>query len=215
MQFPRTLLISVSLIVVWITIVTIKGPYYYKEEIQRTRYAREILFNIQNVCLQTGKPKLRILDVGSGEGQIADYLESFGHEIIRIDIVDKHPKTQLYDGYNIPYLDKHYDLCLCCFVLHHTYHSSQLITEMARVSRFVCILEDALDKSYCPCISKALTKMHYLYFDQHCDMISEMKSSQEWRSLFKKHNMKLVSENDLPPSIIYYVPHVVFLLESL
>ena len=214
MQVPQILMICVSFIILWLVIATKWAPHFYKEEIQRTRYAREILYKIHTICLHKRKNRLRILDIGSGEGQIADYLESFGHQVIRLDIVKKHPKTQLYNGYDIPYTDKAFDLCLCCFVLHHTTHSSQLIREMSRVSEFICILEDALDQSYYPRVSEAITRLHYLYFGQHCDMISEMKSTPEWRSVFKKQNLNLISQDYLPPSLIYYVPHVVFLLRQ-
>lgn len=199
--------------IITLCVITL-GYYYYKEEALRQRYAREISLATLNIVPSPQKTQLRILDLGAGKGEIADRLIVEGHHVTLLDIHKQHPLTQLYNGVDIPYSDGYFDLCVCSFVLHHTDQTERMISEMARVAKWLCILEDLPDQSPIPVWSRFLSYCHYWYFHQSGDMMKHMLSQDSWIRLFKKHRLKLISQTYLKPSIVYYVPHILFLLRS-
>jgi SAM-dependent methyltransferase len=90
----------------------------------------------------------RVLDVGCGEGSLlAEFSRScLGTELYGLEIsqsgVDRVLErnlpnlcnVRLFDGYSIPYPDKHFDLAVATHVLEHVEHERRLISELARVS---------------------------------------------------------------------------------
>jgi SAM-dependent methyltransferase len=95
----------------------------------------------------------RLLDVGAGDGNvlselarrgIADELyaleiSSSGIEAIQARQLARVKEAMLFDGYHIPYPDKHFDLAVAIHVLEHVEHERLLLQEMRRVARRVYI----------------------------------------------------------------------------
>jgi SAM-dependent methyltransferase len=97
-------------------------------------------------------PRL-LLDVGAGDGNVLAELNKreFGQELYALDIsasgVDAIKskqlrllrEAQLFDGYAIPYPDKHFDLAIAAHVLEHVEHERLFLREIKRVSRCVYV----------------------------------------------------------------------------
>jgi SAM-dependent methyltransferase len=95
----------------------------------------------------------KLLDVGAGDGnvllelsrlQIADELYAVeisrsGIEAINARQLPTVRAAQLFDGYNIPYPDKYFDLAVAIHVLEHVEHERLLLREMGRIARNVYI----------------------------------------------------------------------------
>jgi SAM-dependent methyltransferase len=95
----------------------------------------------------------RLLDVGAGDGNVLSELdrrgiadELYALEISSSGIAAIHGRqlpavkeARLFDGYHIPYPDKHFDLAVAIHVLEHVEHERLLLLEMRRVARRVYI----------------------------------------------------------------------------
>lgn len=95
----------------------------------------------------------RVVDVGAGEGSLLQILDDskFARELYALEIspsglqairarnlnslVDAKP----FDGYEIPYDDKFFDLAILCHVLEHVEHERILLRELRRVARRIVI----------------------------------------------------------------------------
>jgi hypothetical protein len=94
-----------------------------------------------------------LLDVGAGDGNVLAQLNSrkFSSELYAVEIsgsgveairsrkLDSLREAQLFDGYKIPYPDKHFDLAIAVHVLEHVEHERLFLHEMRRVARRVFI----------------------------------------------------------------------------
>jgi SAM-dependent methyltransferase len=91
-----------------------------------------------------GAPK-RALEVGCGEGVIADKLQRRADEVVALDLPDAGLRTwwQRYpgprylhgDAHHLPFEDAQFDLVVAVEVLEHLHDPVQGLREMARVSR--------------------------------------------------------------------------------
>lgn len=88
-----------------------------------------------------------VLDVGSGNGEIASLLLKMGSAaaIHGVDVL-AHPNplipTLTFDGEHLPYEDGAFDLVTLIDVLHHTFHPERLLAEAVRVSRGRVLVKD-------------------------------------------------------------------------
>jgi len=95
-------------------------------------------------------PGLSVLDVGCGEGWVAEELVRRGvGDIALVDVVDVRRRPALpftlYDGVHLPFPDARFDVAMLNFVLHHVPDERKvaLLREALRVARrTVFILED-------------------------------------------------------------------------
>lgn len=136
---------------------------YYKDYNERWRElgAREKVIPIIRNCRKQGIEINRVLDVGSGDGQVIEKLSksSFAKEYYAIDIsqsavniinnkkINGLKECKKFNGMNIPYEDKTFDLAIITHVLEHVEHTRVLLYELARVSKYVFVevpLEDKL-----------------------------------------------------------------------
>ena len=88
----------------------------------------------------------RILDVGSGGGNIAKALIDRGFQVTTMDIVDKsyfkETKPVLYDGTTFPFSDDSFDVAMCVTMLHHTPDPIHILREAMRVAPRLVVVED-------------------------------------------------------------------------
>jgi SAM-dependent methyltransferase len=97
----------------------------------------------------------RLLDVGCGEGYVAAELAAGGTAVDLVDIVDVRRvgglPFHLFDGLNLPFPDRSFDVVMLNFVLHHVPddRKRQLLREAVRVSADkVFILEDTPENAF-------------------------------------------------------------------
>jgi ubiquinone/menaquinone biosynthesis C-methylase UbiE len=110
---------------------------------------KETLHTVSLVRPHLG-PGTSVLDVGCGEGWVADEIaRESAAEVATVDVVDIR-RTQrlafsLYDGVHLPFPDDRFDVVMLNFVLHHVPDDRKvaLLGEALRVARrTVFILED-------------------------------------------------------------------------
>jgi SAM-dependent methyltransferase len=131
--------------------------FYDGESEWRRLSAVEKIDNIVNLC--SAYPHDGILDIGAGEGSVLAGLANrgFGKELYALEVSDSAVSAieerniapliecSIFDGYNIPYDDKRFDLVILSHVLEHLEYPRRLIREAARVGRMIFVevpLED-------------------------------------------------------------------------
>ena len=96
-------------------------------------------------------PGSTIMDVGTGDGQIAKMIGETqeGTSVEGIDIMRRettHIPVTLFDGTTIPLEDNSVDVVTFVDVLHHTDDPQVLISEAARVAKSAVIIKDHLSE---------------------------------------------------------------------
>jgi len=119
-------------------------PIQYHSRTVR-REARQAVSLVQSYVA----PGDTVLDVGCGEGYVGAELAEQGAKVALTDIVDvrrlRDLPFQFFDGRELPFGDRQFDVVMLNFVLHHVPNDlkTTLLGEAARVSRrHVFILED-------------------------------------------------------------------------
>ena len=194
-----------------ILLITFFIIYYiinvYKELITRNR----MLDFINKIFIKNNiNYKSKILDFGGGNCLIKKRFEKYNIQTIDI-IKNNNCKNYIkYDGFNIPYSDKYFDLTICMFVLHHIPHQNKIIKEIKRVSKNIVILEDNYSDNM-NLISKLLCKYHYLAFNQPMSYTKYMKNKSEWKKYFIDNGLKIINTYDISGTIAYPVSHSAFI----
>jgi len=131
--------------------------YYKGESDWRWLGAIDKVNNIINLC--NDYPHESILEIGSGEGSILKRLSDlqFGDALYSIEISKTAVETiyqrniksliecNLFDGYNIPYEDKKFDLVILSHTVEHLEYPRKILYEAGRVANYVFVevpLED-------------------------------------------------------------------------
>jgi ubiquinone/menaquinone biosynthesis C-methylase UbiE len=136
-------------------------------------------------------PGASVLDVGCGEGYVLEELAARGAgELFGADVVDirqeKARPFRLYDGVELPFLDRRFDVVILSFVLHHVPDDRKraLLREALRVCRgTVVIVEDTPATR----LDRFLNRLHG---DEYRRRIKSTASygfltEGEWRWLFR------------------------------
>jgi len=91
----------------------------------------------------------KIIEVGAGDGNNLSLLSSkgFSSELTAVEISDSAiqqirkknipglTEIKQYDGYNLPFDDKQFDLAICTHVIEHVEHPRKLLNEIKRISK--------------------------------------------------------------------------------
>jgi len=152
----------------------------------------------------------KVLDFGCGSGIFGKKIsEKLKKEVIGIDIVDKRVYQipfLLYDGKNINFENDYFDVVICAFVLHHTEDPISILKELKRVGKRIIIFEDLpegiLGRFYCFLHWKTWN----LFFGKSPKF--NFYKSKEWREIFKKLGLKLISEKN------FLIKRKIFILEK-
>lgn len=93
-----------------------------------------------------------VLDIGCGDGTIASLIAERRSELV-VEGVEVIPRPSCrvpcrgFDGANLPFPDRSFDVCLFVDVLHHTTDVRQLLQEAARVASTCVVVKDHLSES--------------------------------------------------------------------
>ncbi len=136
----------------------------------------------------------RILDIGSGGGLATSVLRELGMEVVPLDIMngayDATVAPVVYNGEQIPFGDKSFDVALLLTVLHHIQTPEPVLNEAARVAHKVMIIEDIYNNTLQRYLTYAADKMVNLFYAP-CPHTN--KSDAGWKAHFKESGFVLVS----------------------
>jgi ubiquinone/menaquinone biosynthesis C-methylase UbiE len=117
---------------------------------------------VENIITLIGNRNFEtLIEIGAGEGSILTILDQsdLAKEIYAIEIstsgiekinsrkIQKLKEVKLFDGYSIPYPDKHFELAICSHVIEHVEHPRLLLREIKRISKQQ-VFEIPIDFSY-------------------------------------------------------------------
>lgn len=134
-----------------------------------------------------------IVDIGTGSGGLANYLNQNNFEVTTVDVVDKTVHSQItpviYDGLNLPFKDKNFDVSMLITVLHHCPNPEQVFAEAVRVSKQkIVVLEDVYSNGLMKKLTWFMDSLVNAEFKGHPH---SNKSEAQWEALFQKHNLKI------------------------
>lgn len=134
---------------------------YYEEgdSLWRRLGAIDKARNITDLCQSV--PHDSVLEIGAGEGSILKRLSevNFGKELHALDIsrtgietikekrIPNLRESTVFDGYNIPYENKRFDLVILSHVIEHAEYPRKLLYEASRVAKYIFVevpLEDTV-----------------------------------------------------------------------
>jgi ubiquinone/menaquinone biosynthesis C-methylase UbiE len=144
-------------------------------------------------------PSSRLLDVGCGNGFIAQHLcAMLRGRVIGIDIAAAAEASidyRQFDGEHFPLADDSVDAVLLSYVLHHTQNLGVVMSELRRVltrGGLVVIYEDIpaswWDSSFCA--------FHNLKWRKRSGACT-FRSESEWRTVFNSAGFEVVTERRL------------------
>lgn len=155
----------------------------------------------------------KVLDIGCGDGYISDFLIKKVSSVTSIDIVDKRTfkKTDffIFDGITIPFNENEFTTSLLVTVLHHTQNPEKLLSEVARVSKKIIIVEDTYNNNFHKFITYFFDSLLNLEFFGHPH---SNKNTTEWKNLFKSLDLEIKSEKTVFAFPCFY--HTTFVLEK-
>jgi len=132
------------------------------------------------------KKGIKLIDIGSGSGDVASLLQSQGFEVTPVDVADFHGprmiKTTIYDGKTLPFKDKSFDTALLLMVMHHTPNPEIVFKEASRVAKEVIVIETSYTTKlnrYFTIISDAIGNLRLEIF------WNSYKNNLDWSKYFK------------------------------
>ncbi|MEK6808760.1 MAG: class I SAM-dependent methyltransferase [Nanoarchaeota archaeon] len=159
-----------------------------------------------------------VLDVGLGNGIIADYIKKvFKANIEGVDVVDYNEtdiKNTIYDGLYLPFANNSYDCVLILETLHHCTDFKLVLKEAKRVvKKRVIIMED---------IHEGIFEKYLLLFHDYISNIRKgvscpynFQSREKWRGIFTDIGMKIEIEKDYISKFLFFdSKHVIFPLSK-
>ncbi len=136
--------------------------------------------------------KDRVLDVGAGTCNVAEVLKERGFDVTPLDIVDLSfvdgLKARLYEGGQLPFEEKAFDVALVLTVLHHTRDPEKLLGEVCRVARRAVVIEDIHQNKLhrlLTCLADSLLNLEFVGHPH------SNKSDSEWRELFQRMELSV------------------------
>uniref|UniRef100_A0A6C0CTF5 Methyltransferase type 11 domain-containing protein n=1 Tax=viral metagenome TaxID=1070528 RepID=A0A6C0CTF5_9ZZZZ len=145
------------------------------------------------IVMEYAPTAINILDLGCGTCCTTKKLQKQGKKITALDIVDKGicMKPQLFNGKDIPFNKKHFDLGICSFVLHHTRTQKELLFELKRTCKKIIILEDTPE-----------TEKEWNYIRNHAESdwgkcIECFNNATDWERLLNLVGLKVIEKKTI------------------
>jgi ubiquinone/menaquinone biosynthesis C-methylase UbiE len=130
----------------------------------------------------------KLIDIGSGTGDVAILLKKQGKEVTPVDVANFHWYRNLqpiiYDGITLPFPDQTFDTALILMVMHHTPNPNKIFAEASRVANEIVVIET----SYTNLIHKIYTVVTDLIGNlQIVGFWNSYKTDESWKSFFITH----------------------------
>jgi SAM-dependent methyltransferase len=132
----------------------------------------------------------RYLDLGTGNGGVAELLRRESYQIQGMDVQDRDffkSKILLYNGRKIPLEDKTYDAGFLLTVLHHCEDPDKVLAELGRVcDKQLFVMEDVSSNAIMAFLTKS---MDSLVNDEWMNHPHQNRTIAEWEASFKKQGL--------------------------
>jgi len=168
---------------------------------------------INDCCKEFLKGK--VLDVGAGRCYIAMEIKTKNKvEVTCLDVKDLSQtdmKVVVYDGKKIPFKNNEFDTVLVAYVLHHCKEPLKVLKEITRVCKGnILIFEDTKPSPFTNIMDFLSNKMRGV------ETPFKFKIEQEWISIFRKLNLKIVAVKHNVEKEWFYplVEHTMFVVRK-
>ena len=157
-----------------------------------------------NIVIDFLQDKERVLDFGCGDLSFAKLLRKKNKslDITAVDVVDfkkrvKGVKFVRYDGEKLPFSDNTFDTVISYHVLHHTYNALKYFEELIRVSKKRIILVESVARHSIEFPGmKFMDWVLNIWKPESIALTYQFKTYDEWKNLFKKHKLEIISDID-------------------
>jgi SAM-dependent methyltransferase len=127
------------------------------------------------------------LDVASGGGHVARRLREAGLDVVSADPAPGMRPDVVCSAEELPFPDDSFDVVVCRRAAHHFDDVARALAEMARVSRELVLLQDAV------WVSDEVEQAERLRDPSHVGHLSE----QTWRDLFAANRLEIAAFEQL------------------
>jgi len=137
----------------------------------------------------------KILDLGCGSGIVGNQFEEFFQaEFVGTDIIDRRAVPlafEIFDGKNLPFPEKSFDVVLISYVLHHAKDPIILLKESKRVSREKIIIFEDLAEGF---FSKIICQFHGISYSKlfKNPRFLSFKSEKDWEKIFEDIGLNVI-----------------------
>lgn len=141
----------------------------------------------------------KVLDIGGGWGFFAEPLErTRGCEVTVLDVVEpgfRKAPVVTYEGDQIPFPDRSFDVSLLVTVLHHTPYPEKVLAEAQRVTRrHVIVIEDLYNSS----LGRFWTALRDTFFTlEFVGHPRNFRHREDWRRTFQGLGFKIDHEHEV------------------
>lgn len=152
--------------------------------------------------------KSRVLDIGSGSGNVAKEISlKTGANLILLDVIDWNITDlpfSLFNGEKIPFKDKEFDIALLFDVIHHSENEETLIKEALRTAKKVIVLEEIHDNFLLKIWANIMDNFQWIMFGM--PLAFHSRSEKQWKDFLGKFckNIQVKRES---------FGHAIFILE--
>lgn len=174
---------------------------------------------IVNFFEYTILPKSKVLDIGSGNGIIANIIrEKRNAEVICLDIADNNKTKQeiiVYDGKHIPFENELFDTALLIFVLHHSKNSEDILKEAYRILKpggRLVVFEDTYSNPF-QYIIVAIMDIVLNVWD-FTPLPLQFKKEEAWKKIFEGLDFSILSTIHVRLGRFDFVKHPLFILKK-
>jgi len=146
----------------------------------------------------------KVLDIGGGWGFYVEPLERLRNcDVTVLDVVEpgfRRAPVVIYEGEQIPFPDRSFDVSLLITVLHHVQSPEKVLAEAKRVTRrFVIVVED-LYRHWAGRLWTILRDSFYTFeFVGHPHNFRDKKG---WRECFQKLGFQVEAEKEVYTSLL-------------
>jgi len=157
----------------------------------------------------------KIVDIGSGTGDIANLIITQGKNITPVDVTDFHGprmiKTIIYDGKTLPFKAESFDTALLLMVMHHTPNPEVIFKEAARVAKKIVVIES----SYTNKVNRFFTVISDTIGNLRLEAFwNSYKTDKQWRQFFVQHGFKIKASQKFNDRNLVVIPflHLAYFL---
>ncbi len=127
------------------------------------------------------------IEIGSGPGSVLDVMRQKNYDVDGLDIQDSSFRDDLrpvlYSGIQMPFCKHAYDTALLLTVLHHTSNPEHVLSEAARISKRLIVIEDVYETRFMEWLTKRFDSLMNLEFFGHPH---NNRTDAQWQATFER-----------------------------